>query len=630
VRLTRTVLRILFSLSLAGLIIIFLPHGVTNSDAAGGFVLDTHVNYQVNGTTTQVSEQYTVTNQTPRQFLTQISLTTPVSTISGVSARYSDGGNIPVASSPQTSNQSGISYNYQNLTLNFPRQIYGQDRTWSFTVTYSATGLVEAHGGAHTVYVPAVQADSDQGDYTVRVDVPSSFGTAHFQGPMASQITTSNDRQDLDFNKTALVGHSLALSFGDESIYSVNFNFPLSNPGLVTQTEEVTLPPNLNNQQVHIQSLDPEPVNTHVDADGNILADYRVAPGQHITVKTVVVGQVNYLDYNLAASGKASAIPPDLVKQYTGATQYWQTGGQVGAVAKSLDNPNAPVIDNVRAMYNYVVQHLTYNPNKIKFNIRQGSTKALADPTNVVCLEYSDLLIAMLRSQGIPARMPIGYGYSGNLKASASVVDSLHSWVEAYVPGIGWMTLDPTWGEKFDLFGQSDLDHFAFAVWGSKDQLPAPVMINGQDTGYQYEQTTLSYIDSLQTVPNGGKISLTRRPLLPFVSLDELKVSATGDQPGAYTAQHDGQNVSLGTLAPGQHVTKYKIVFGKRWKTAGVIDLIETGKTQSLVVARATTKLIYRPLEAAAGFLLLGLALVIVLRLRLRKAKNRPTERPHL
>lgn len=592
---TLTLARWLVGVSILAVVAVLAwPHGL--SDAAGGFSFDTHVNYRVSDdSTTQVTQNYSVINQTDRQFLTRISLTTPVASVSGLEAHYSDGTKIPVTVTAASTNRSGLTYHYQTVTLNFPRQIVGVGRSWAFTLTYSATGLVEAHGGAHTVYVPQIASDAVQDNYTARVDVPANFGTPHFTGVKTKVVVTSGGRQYFDFDKSVVTAKALALQFGDQTTYRVNFNFPLANDSSLSRTETVTLPPTLNNQKVQIQSLDPAPLNTKVDGDGNILASYRLSPHQHLTIKTEVIGQVNYLEYNLAASGRRSDIPASLARQYTGATQYWQTTGRVAQTAASLTKPNAPVIDNVRAIYSYVVDHLSYNPDKIKFNVRQGSAAALANPTNVVCLEYSDLMIAMLRSQGIPARMPVGYGYSGSLKASAKVVDSLHSWVEAYVPGIGWMTLDPTWGEKFDLFGQSDLDHFAFAVWGSKDQLPAPVEVSGQDAGYQYEQTTLDYIKTateLRATP--AKLSLTKHIILPLVSIDEVKIEAPN---GSVTANSkvlvDGQTITVGDLGPSEHLSLWHWQLSAAWQRATVAELIQASGGQNLVLAKATTKLEY-------------------------------------
>ncbi len=610
-------------LALAAVITLILPHGSAN---AGNFSFVATTTYRaIDDQTMAVSEQYTVTNLSAREFLTQLKLTTPVDDVSGLVAKYGDGGTIPTSVQAEASNKSGVTYHYQQVALNFPRQNYGQGKTWSFSLNYRATGLIETHGGAHTVYVPAVGSSDNYSSYQAKIDVPVSFGQPHFQGNQASSSTTTDSRQIYTFSRQTLSGQSLSLSFGSATIYKVNFSFPLDNSSSVTRTQTVTLPPNLNNQGVQIESYNPAPVATHLDTDGNILADYRVPAHGHLDAKVVVTGQVKYLEYNLAKGGKISAIPANLVHQYTGATQYWQTSGAVGAEARKLTDPSKPVIENVRAMYNFVVGHLTYNPNKIKFNIRQGAAKALANPTNVVCLEYSDLLIAMLRSQGIPARMPVGYGYSGNLKTSDSVTDSLHSWVEAYVPGIGWMTLDPTWGEKFDLFGQSDLDHFAFAVWGTKDQMPAPVVVGGKDADYQYEDTTLGYTSAISPANQPATLNVQQFAILPFVSIEKVDVVAAGGQVSTQNAVKIGHTTTpVKNLAPGEHHSQYRWIIGKDWWQGGQASLLSTLGGQNLIVAHAVVGLSGRPLVWLGAGLAIGLLLLAMIRLRSGRRQNPP------
>ncbi|NUN11710.1 transglutaminase domain-containing protein [Candidatus Micrarchaeota archaeon] len=62
-----------------------------------------------------------------------------------------------------------------------------------------------------------------------------------------------------------------------------------------------------------------------------------------------------------------------------------------------------------------------------------------------VCVEYSHLLIALLRSQDIPARLVAGWVYSGKQWDP-------HGWVEAGING-EWIPLDPTFGEAIVLNG---------------------------------------------------------------------------------------------------------------------------------------------------------------------------------
>jgi hypothetical protein len=577
--------------------------------AAADFNYDTNVTYHVedNGSTT-VTETYNVTNNTARQYLTQLKLLTPTDSVTSLSAKYSDGGVIPTATSTQDGTRGDLKYKYQEIDITFPRQIYGSNKTWKFTVSYAATGLVESKGSAHTVFVPSIDP-GDSGDrYNVTVDVPTSYGNPHFPGARSANGGVNGGRQFYNFAKDDVTKQSLALAFGDSTIYSLNFNFPLKNDSPLPHTETITLPPDLNNQKSYINSLTPAPVRTHLDADGNVLADYKLQPHQQLTVRTDVSGQVNYLEYDLSASKKKADIPAALVKQYTGSSQYWQTSGEVASEAHKLVDDQAPVINNVKAVYQYVIDKLTYNKDKINFNIRQGAQKALDDPKNAVCLEYADLMIAMLRSQGIPARMPVGYGYSGDLKTSAGVSDSLHAWVEAYVPGIGWMTFDPTWGEKFDEFGKSDLDHFAFAVWGENDSLPVAEMQGTNDQGYQYEATTLAFQDAVVAQPATGAVSARRWIVLPFVTLDQVTVTA---QPQVAsdnnTVTIGGSETTLGSLAPGEKTTVNKLSIGGGWLQSAAVSFGHSGD-KPLVLA--TTQMRPTPL----GLLLtLGVIAVIVI-----------------
>ncbi len=58
-----------------------------------------------------------------------------------------------------------------------------------------------------------------------------------------------------------------------------------------------------------------------------------------------------------------------------------------------------------------------------------------------VCQDFSHLFIAIARCNGIPARYVSGYLSQGG----GFVGDAfMHSWIEAYVPKIGWKGFDPT------------------------------------------------------------------------------------------------------------------------------------------------------------------------------------------
>ncbi len=63
-----------------------------------------------------------------------------------------------------------------------------------------------------------------------------------------------------------------------------------------------------------------------------------------------------------------------------------------------------------------------------------------------VCQDFAHLMIATLRDLGVPARYVSGYFYAGHGDPEPDTpleVES-HAWVEAYVPGLGWVAYDPT------------------------------------------------------------------------------------------------------------------------------------------------------------------------------------------
>ena len=62
------------------------------------------------------------------------------------------------------------------------------------------------------------------------------------------------------------------------------------------------------------------------------------------------------------------------------------------------------------------------------------------------CTYYATTMAAMLRTQGVPARMATGYTTGERVGEEEWVVRGLnaHAWVEVYFPEVGWVTFDPT------------------------------------------------------------------------------------------------------------------------------------------------------------------------------------------
>ena len=60
-----------------------------------------------------------------------------------------------------------------------------------------------------------------------------------------------------------------------------------------------------------------------------------------------------------------------------------------------------------------------------------------------VCQDFAHIMITLLRELRIPARYVSGYTFHSRTK-DRSVEGATHAWVEAFLPRVGWLGIDPT------------------------------------------------------------------------------------------------------------------------------------------------------------------------------------------
>ncbi len=75
--------------------------------------------------------------------------------------------------------------------------------------------------------------------------------------------------------------------------------------------------------------------------------------------------------------------------------------------------------------------------------------------------EMSNLYVALLRANGIPARRVSGWGNFFEVGEELALTRFSHGWTEFHVPDMGWVQVDPAWGKtsRFDNFARTDADH---------------------------------------------------------------------------------------------------------------------------------------------------------------------------
>jgi len=117
-----------------------------------------------------------------------------------------------------------------------------------------------------------------------------------------------------------------------------------------------------------------------------------------------------------------------------------QSGGTVAGFAQAIANA-------IHQGFQYV-KGATHVHSSIKDSIsgRAG-----------VCQDFAHVLLGVARKRGLPARYVSGYMVrEGSLKPDARLEEVIggqasHAWTEVFVPGGGWMPLDPTLGRPVGL-----------------------------------------------------------------------------------------------------------------------------------------------------------------------------------
>jgi transglutaminase-like putative cysteine protease len=61
-----------------------------------------------------------------------------------------------------------------------------------------------------------------------------------------------------------------------------------------------------------------------------------------------------------------------------------------------------------------------------------------------VCQDFAHVMITLVRSLGIPCRYVSGYLFHRREDHDRSEEDATHAWIEAMLPGLGWVGFDPT------------------------------------------------------------------------------------------------------------------------------------------------------------------------------------------
>ncbi|MBI5621109.1 transglutaminase domain-containing protein [Candidatus Gottesmanbacteria bacterium] len=443
--------------------------------ATGEFTANYDVSYAIAPTgVTIVTQTVSLVNRQTNFYPKQYTILLDTVNLRNIIAR-DEGGTI----TPKISQNDGKT----EILLTFNQQIVGLGKETQFTLRYENLEIAQKNGSIWEVNIPGIAPDPDVGDYRVSIQTPPTFGPMKYLKPPP--------QDGKQWNRQQMVSGGISAAYGSTQNAKLTLRYYLENPGVTTATSDIALPPDSAYQQITIDSLSPKPTQIIKDADQNWMARYTLNPGQKLSIEARVSVRMS-----LTPEFTPDEVPTQAyLAQYTKALPFWEAEDPaIKALAQTYTTP--------KAIYEYVVSTLTYDYERVKtIPKRKGALSALKTPKESICMEFTDLFIAIARAAGIPAREVVGYAHTTNakLRPLSLVSDVLHAWPEYYDRDKQvWIQVDPTWGNTtggVDYFETLDFNHIAFAIHGISSSLPLPAGFY-REGGKEGRDVTVEFLES--------------------------------------------------------------------------------------------------------------------------------------
>jgi len=186
-------------------------------------------------------------------------------------------------------------------------------------------------------------------------------------------------------------------------------------------------------------------------------------PSESVTLNQKYIVKLNEVSFNSIDSSEIGEYDTsdEIFALYCNySEEYYEKGDfNINATSYGIVNPGDNPVVKARKIYDWVGKHLEYGNNlpAEEMGAKWAYENQIGD-----CSEYSSLMVTLLRCQGIPARKVvgtlitneaytnpyIGQEWSFFYRRDGKSNISNHAWIEYYVPNIGWIACDPTWGDN--------------------------------------------------------------------------------------------------------------------------------------------------------------------------------------
>lgn len=388
-----------------------------------------------------------------------------------------------------------------------------QNRPFFVEIEYETTQLINQNGNITNLYLPGLHeetvfrdVDENHGlvttyNYQASYHVPLDAPEASYISPVEIYEGYQGDYRTYNFPQKNRVNNTGWIQLGNEQFYSFKITQQLPQTDFITPESisrytnwlsrnilELAIPREFseNNQEVYFTNISPKPKKIRVDEEGNIIGVFQLdaKKDQQVTMEGYIrLSQDSEEIPDFAIDEYKTRIKElSRLDTYTQPDTYWESDhSEIQSIANELfSENNGSIMELIRANYYFVIDQLEYSHEKaLNPSKRHGALEALRGAESV-CMEYADLMIAILRAQGIPTRAAFGYGNDPLLEATEREIG--HQWVQIWLPDYGWLSVDPTWGESGREYIGGGLDHLLWYAVGTEEQAVSDFALYSADT----------------------------------------------------------------------------------------------------------------------------------------------------
>ncbi len=161
---------------------------------------------------------------------------------------------------------------------------------------------------------------------------------------------------------------------------------------------------------------------------------------------------------------------PTPVKQWLQPTSLGPITGPVKELADKITKGKTTVLEKAKAIYDWICENMYRDPNTR--GCGKGDVCLLLKKPGGKCTDIHSVFVALCRASGVPAREI--FGIRMGKKPEQDITKWQHCWAEFYLPGYGWVPVDPADVRKMMLkqnlsLGDPKTAEYRKYFWGAWD-----------------------------------------------------------------------------------------------------------------------------------------------------------------